>query len=105
MQTVLEINIYLEGACAGSGESHLFFSERPAELAAAQAICGACPVQLEGLAQALERGEEWGVWGGVIFWDGQPFYRKRGRGRPRKADADTPFEADRDELWELVKSA
>jgi hypothetical protein len=48
---------------------------------------------------------EWGVWGGVIFWDGQPFHRRRGRGRPSHADANLPLEADRSELLELVASA
>ena len=105
MQTVLDTkNIYVEGACSGSGDGHLFFSERPEELARAQAICGVCPVQIECLADALERREEWGVWGGVIFWDGEAFYRKRGRGRPRKADANARFEADREDLWRLVGS-
>jgi len=106
MQAVLEtVNIYTEGACAGRGDSDLFFSERPDELARAQVICEECPVRLECLEQALERGEEWGVWGGVIFWDGEAFYRKRGRGRPRKSDAEVAFEADRAELWRLVKTA
>ena len=45
------------------------------------------------------------MWGGVIFWDGVPFYRKRGRGRPRKGESTLPIEADRTQLWELVKSA
>ena len=106
MQTVIEEkNIYIEGACSGSGDSHLFFSERPDELAQAQAMCGGCSVRIECLEDALERKEEWGVWGGVIFWDGEAFYRKRGRGRPRKADANAIFEANREDLWQLVKSA
>ena len=106
MQTVLDTkNIYVEGACSGQGENHLFFSERPNELARAQAICDTCSVKIECLSEALERKEEWGVWGGVIFWDGEAFYRKRGRGRPRKEDANTAFEAAREDLWQLVKSA
>ncbi len=106
MQTVLETkNIYANGACSGAGENHLFFSERPDELAKAQRICGGCSVRIACLSDALERQEEWGVWGGVIFWDGEAFYRKRGRGRPRKEDANTTFEAEREDLWQLVKSA
>ena len=83
----------------------MFFSDRPDELAQAQAICDTCSVKIQCLADALDRSEDWGVWGGVIFWDGEPFYRKRGRGRPRKADAGAVFEADREDLWQLVKSA
>jgi hypothetical protein len=41
----------------------------------------------------------------VIFWDGQPFYRRRGRGRPSRIDSTLPIEADLKELWELVKTA
>ena len=106
MQTVLkDKQIYSEAACSGQGANNLFFSERPEELAQAQALCETCSVRIQCLAEALERKEEWGVWGGVIFWDGEAFYRKRGRGRPRKEDADTAFEAEREDLWQLVKSA
>lgn len=97
--------IYTQGRCTGGDFHHLFFSERPDELARAQALCAECPVQLRCLESALERKEEWGVWGGVIFWDGQVFWRRRGRGRPRKVDANRPLEADRSQLWRAVKSA
>ena len=93
------------GLCVDAGVADLFFSERVADLAQAQSLCAECPVQLVCLEAALEQNEEWGVWGGVIFWDGVPFYRKRGRGRPRKDEAAQPLEADRRELWHLVKSA
>jgi hypothetical protein len=57
------------------------------------------------LQVALSEGHDWGVWGGVIFWDGQPFHRRRGRGRPSHSDKGLPLEADLSQLWELVKSA
>ncbi|HDH02770.1 MAG TPA: WhiB family transcriptional regulator [Actinobacteria bacterium] len=106
MQTIHNIkSIYAGGACGG-GENHLlFFSERCSDLAEAQKICGSCNVQMACLAGALERREDWGVWGGVIFWDGEPFYRRRGRGRPRKNESSLPIEANRAELWQLVRSA
>lgn len=98
-------SIYKQGACKGGEHHELFFSEQPTDLAAAQRICSSCPVRVGCLAGALERREEWGVWGGVIFWDGEAYHRKRGRGRPRKSEAHLPLAADRSELWQLVKSA
>jgi WhiB family redox-sensing transcriptional regulator len=93
------------GRCVGSGQHELFFSERPEQLAAAQALCGECPVRVACLELALGRGYDWGVWGGVIFWDGQVFHRKRGRGRPRRGEAQIPVEASRQDLVDMVRSA
>ena len=97
--------IYRHGRCTEEGSHELFFSDRPSELAAAQAICGGCPVRIACLETALENALEWGVWGGVIFWDGQPYHRKRGRGRPRRSEQHLPVEADLEDLRDLVKSA
>ena len=97
--------IYSRGSCVDSGKHHLFFSDRPLELAEAQRICSGCAVQLRCLELALYKGEEWGVWGGVIFLEGKPFYRRRGRGRPPHAERSLPVEADPAELRELVRSA
>ncbi|HEX6220096.1 MAG TPA: WhiB family transcriptional regulator [Acidimicrobiia bacterium] len=94
-----------DGRCREEGSHELFFSEKPSELTQAQAICASCSVRVRCLELALEEDIEWGVWGGVIFWDGQPYHRRRGRGRPRRADAHLPLEADRGELLELVASA
>lgn len=69
------------------GDSDLFFSERPAELARAQEACRGCPLRQQCFDAALERGEPWGVWGGEIFVDGRVVAVKRGRGRPRKDQA------------------
>jgi len=93
------------GRCSHEGSHELFFSEKPSELAEAQRICGGCPVKVKCLEIALRDRHEWGVWGGVIFWDGQPYHRRRSRGRPRQAEANLPIEADTRELWEQVKSA
>jgi WhiB family redox-sensing transcriptional regulator len=64
----------------------LWFSEAPAQLELAKSLCGDCPVRVECLAGAVERGEPWGVWGGEIFEHGAVVPRKRPRGRPRKED-------------------
>jgi WhiB family transcriptional regulator, redox-sensing transcriptional regulator len=94
-----------EGRCSQEGSHELFFSDDPAELAEAQRICASCQVRVRCLEVALIDGHEWGVWGGVIFWDGQPFHRRRGRGRPSQGDSALPLEANTDELWDLVKTA
>ncbi|WP_106241184.1 WhiB family transcriptional regulator [Allonocardiopsis opalescens] len=65
----------------------LFFAEAPADVEAAKAICGDCPVREECLTAARERREPWGVWGGELFLRGVVVPRKRPRGRPRKNEA------------------
>lgn len=67
------------------GDADLWFAESPEELERAKALCGACPIQAECLAGALERAEPWGVWGGQIFERGAIIPRKKPRGRPSKA--------------------
>ena len=69
-----------------SGDADLWFAETPAELELAKSLCLECPLRVECLAGALERGEPWGVWGGEIFERGVVIARKRPRGRPSKAD-------------------
>ncbi len=94
-----------DGRCSEEASHELFFSESPAELASAQRICAQCQVRVKCLDVALKENLGWGVWGGVIFWDGQPFHRRRGRGRPRQAETELPLEAKRSDLLELVRSA
>ncbi|HEY7469274.1 MAG TPA: WhiB family transcriptional regulator [Acidimicrobiia bacterium] len=94
--------LQIHGRCSEEGSHELFFSEKPAELAEAQRICAGCSVKVQCLEVALRDRHEWGVWGGVIFWDGQPYHRRRSRGRPRRSEAHLPLEADTRELWELV---
>ena len=62
----------------------LWFAELPADVEAAKALCGDCPIREMCLQQALERGEPWGVWGGQLVLQGVVVPRKRPRGRPRK---------------------
>ena len=64
----------------------LWFAESPADVEAAKALCGPCPLREACLAGALERREPWGVWGGQLVVAGVVVPRKRPRGRPRKVD-------------------
>lgn len=72
--------------CAdGSGTlTHLFFSDDEFDLARAKAICRKCGLAPACLADALEREEPYGVWGGELLIDGVVVAVKRGRGRPPK---------------------
>lgn len=72
----------VEPACRA--EPDLFFAEAPADVEAAKALCGDCPVRAQCLAGALSRREPWGVWGGELLVAGAVVARKRPRGRPRK---------------------
>jgi WhiB family redox-sensing transcriptional regulator len=62
----------------------LFFAESPADVERAKALCVDCPLRATCLAEALERREPWGVWGGELVLQGVVVPRKRPRGRPRK---------------------
>jgi WhiB family transcriptional regulator, redox-sensing transcriptional regulator len=62
----------------------LFFAESPQDVELAKAMCRGCRARLACLADALERREPWGVWGGELLMSGTIVPRKRPRGRPRK---------------------
>jgi WhiB family redox-sensing transcriptional regulator len=64
----------------------LFFAESPADVERAKALCVDCPLRQACLAEALDRREPWGVWGGQLVMQGVIVPRKRPRGRPRKND-------------------
>jgi len=74
-----------ENALACSTNPDLFFAESPLDVARAKALCQDCPVRATCLADALNRGEPWGVWGGELFLNGTIIAGKRARGRPRKS--------------------
>jgi WhiB family transcriptional regulator, redox-sensing transcriptional regulator len=61
----------------------LWFADAPAEVELAKALCADGPAQLVCLADAIDRRELFGVWGGLIR-AGRIVTFKRPRGRPRK---------------------
>jgi WhiB family redox-sensing transcriptional regulator len=65
----------------------LWFADSPSDLERAKELCADCPIRRACLAEALNRAEPWGVWGGEIFDRGSVVTRKRPRGRPRKIAA------------------
>ncbi len=70
-----------------TADPELWFAEAPARLDQARELCGRCPLSAQCLAEAIERREPWGVWGGELFDRGQVVAQRRAPGRPRK-DAD-----------------
>ena len=72
-------------------DTTLFFSDDLDEISAAKRICLACPVRTRCLDAAVERGEQYGIWGGHLFVAGRIVLHKRRRGRPPK----TPRPGDR----------
>jgi WhiB family redox-sensing transcriptional regulator len=62
----------------------LWFADSPSDLERAKELCTDCPIRRACLAEALNRAEPWGVWGGEILDRGCVVNRKRPRGRPRK---------------------
>ncbi len=93
------------GSCVGSDEAWRFFSEDIPDQHRAQQICASCTVRVECLRDAVGIGVEYGVWGGVIFWDGIAYLKRRGRGRPRKDEPALPVLLEEEELHQLVRSA
>ena len=93
------------GVCYGSGDTSSFFTNESEAVRVAQMICGTCPVEARAacLEYALSTNMEYGVWGGIFFWDGQAYYRKRPPGRPRADEASLPVEASKEDLWSLVE--
>lgn len=67
-----------------TSDPDLWFAEHPADLERAKALCADCPIRRACLAEALDRAEPWGVWGGEILEQGRVLAIKRPRGRPRK---------------------
>ena len=72
-------------ALACSADPDLFFAESPGDVTRAKALCRDCPVRAACLADALDRGEPWGVWGGELLLNGVAVPEKRACGRPRKS--------------------
>ncbi|HWH33143.1 MAG TPA: WhiB family transcriptional regulator [Egibacteraceae bacterium] len=59
-----DANWALRAACRGQ-DVELFYSNEPTSVRAALRICGHCPVRKDCFEDAVQRGEWFGVWGGL----------------------------------------
>lgn len=64
-------------ACIGA-DTAIFFPESGDPVGPAKALCRACPVRKQCLADALERGEVHGVWGGLSAKERRKYRRQHG---------------------------
>jgi WhiB family redox-sensing transcriptional regulator len=70
------------GLCAAHPDPDLWFSETPAAIAAATAVCSVCPSRAECLTSALTCGDAVGVWGGTTPAQRRTLAVERGLPRP-----------------------
>ncbi len=59
--------MWSDHAACKSSDPSVFFPESPKDAYRAQIICSGCVVRTACLEYALEAGEAYGVWGGVLF--------------------------------------
>lgn len=64
-----------DAVCAEVG-GDIFFPEHGESSLPAKQLCARCPVARQCLAGAVERGETWGIWGGVAA---KNFHKVRGK--------------------------
>jgi WhiB family transcriptional regulator, redox-sensing transcriptional regulator len=62
----------------------LFFSDDLVDIGRAKAICAKCMLRANCLADAIDREEPWGVWGGELVLNGRIVTSKQACGRPPK---------------------
>ena len=69
--------LYAQRGCVGL-ENKVFYpdfgdltkearTKREEQITVAKAICATCPIQKACLRHAIENGEQYGVWGGLLF--------------------------------------
>lgn len=60
------------GKCYGADDPDLWTPDNDVQLAAAQAVCGSCPIATQCLRIGTARKEN-GVWGGRLLMKGEPY--------------------------------
>lgn len=62
---LLAVEPWMEDAICAQTDPEAFFPQRGGSSRQAKAVCLACEVRLDCLAYALDRGEQFGIWGGL----------------------------------------
>lgn len=62
---ILHVPAFDGPALCAETDPEIFYPEQGASTAPAKMICGRCEVKSECLDYAIERGEKFGVWGGL----------------------------------------
>ena len=83
--------------CRGT-DTALFYDLHPLAVAAAKTVCTRCPVRVECRDDAQQRGEEFGVWGGLAADERPP-------PRPPSSQPGQPPSISDDELYDLMADA
>lgn len=65
-------------ACAET-DPEIFFPDKGGSAQPAKSVCAGCEVSAQCLADAVSRGETWGIWGG------RTAHERRGLSKPRRA--------------------
>ncbi|CAB4529398.1 unannotated protein [freshwater metagenome] len=87
-------------------DTSFFFSDDLDDIGSAKRLCLSCPARPKCLDAAVERKEQFGVWGGHLFVAGKIVLSKRRKGRPpRKArPGDTMPEVELPEIHRRLLS-
>src|SRR5690606_40718327 len=68
-----------DAVCHNDPNPELWFADHEQDTSQAKALCSWCPVRDECLNFALERGEKWGVWGGMTTDERNRLLKERRR--------------------------
>ncbi|OAR22048.1 hypothetical protein A8W25_30025 [Streptomyces sp. ERV7] len=66
----------MAGAACTKADPEVFFDGTPGAIEVAKQICGGCPVRARCLRLALERGEAFGIFGGLTADERRRLRRK-----------------------------
>lgn len=76
------VEAWVESALCAQTDPEIFYPEKGGSSKAAKAVCGQCEVRASCLQAALDRGEQYGVFGGLTFTE------RKAIGRGEIADPD-----------------